>query len=94
MGFILHPRTIVEVENVAPDPEKGFDVSAADLIEYLDEPSEVVATWHTHPKADANLSNADYRAFLTLPKLKHYIIGTDGVRAYAVKDGVVLNVAP
>lgn len=87
VGFILPGDKIVEVKNISEDPEKGFDVSAEDIQEYGD---DAIAAWHTHPKADNNLSAVDMDTFLTWHNIDHYIIGDNGVRKYVVKDGDVL----
>lgn len=87
-GLILKGSKIVELENIAPEPEKGFEISSNDIIKYED---EMVGSWHTHPDHDSNLSEKDYLGFLMWPNLKHYIIGTNGVSSYIVKDGIVIN---
>jgi proteasome lid subunit RPN8/RPN11 len=88
VGFILASGEIVECENICRDPENGFEISAADLERY--DTDDTVASWHTHPGKDANLSIEDHHTFLLWPHLLHYIVGTDGVRCYAVKDGKVV----
>jgi proteasome lid subunit RPN8/RPN11 len=87
VGFILKDDTIVEVDNICGDPENGFEVRAEDLIRYED---EMAATWHTHPGKNANPSMADIPGFTNWPHLLHYIVGTDGVRCFAVKGGKVV----
>ena len=87
VGFIFSDDTIVEVENVAARPEDSFDVSAEDLIAYGE---RATATFHTHPGVISNLSNDDYSAFLSWPKLRHYIIGSDGIRCYKVMNNTVI----
>lgn len=91
VGFILHDGTIVEVMNIHPSPELHFEVSADDLLRFED---SAQATWHTHPNGDANLSNDDYLAFLAWPQFTHYIVGSDGVRAYKAlpEQGIVVCV--
>ena len=87
VGFILEDGSIVEVENVANDPVKGFDVCAEDLMVFAE---RAVASWHTHPGVKANLSNEDYSAFLGWSNLEHYVIGNDGIHQYVVtSDGQV-----
>ncbi|WOF44373.1 Mov34/MPN/PAD-1 family protein [Sphingopyxis indica] len=92
-GFLLKDGTLVEVPNVHSEPEKGFDMDSAAMIEHLEKP--LVATWHTHPGGDPNLSQEDYAGFLNWPHLKHYIVGTrDGevtVECYIVEDGLVIR---
>ena len=46
VGFILEDGELVEVENVCPEPEEGFEVRGEDLVEYAE---RAVASWHTHP---------------------------------------------
>lgn len=87
VGFILPGDEIVEVENICEDPENGFDVAGADLLKYAE---NAIASWHTHPGQSANLSVEDLNAFRCWPQLAHYIIGTDGVRRYVVREGEVL----
>lgn len=89
VGFIRANGEIVEVENIAREPTTSFAVSARDLLRFEDE--DVVATWHTHPAAGSNLSSDDVAGFMAWPKLKHYVVGTDGVRCYVVKNKVIHN---
>jgi len=84
VGFVLNTGEVVEVDNVALQPDKAFMVSTIDLMRYED---IAVATWHTHPGESSNLSDMDYRAFYNWPHLKHYIIGKDGISAYVIKNG-------
>lgn len=86
VGFLLKDGKVVEVENIASDPLQAFQVSADDLLKYE---GKAAATWHTHPGATRNLSVADYHTFLAWPELEHYIIGSNGVRHYQVRDGEV-----
>lgn len=88
VGFILNDGTVVEVENIAEDPIKGFDVSDADLLALED---AMVASWHTHPGQTGNLSLDDHDSFLQWSHLVHHIIGNDGVWTFKVVDGIVLN---
>lgn len=83
-GFVLGDGFVVERPNASPDPQGSFCLSAEDLIKHE---AFAVATWHTHPGASANLSGDDYIAFRNWSNLKHYIIGNNGVRCYAVDDG-------
>ena len=84
VGFILSDGSIVECTNVSPEPESSFIVSAEEIVAYCD---RAVATWHTHPDADYNLSANDYEMFMSWPDLDHYIVGNNGVRKYVVEDG-------
>lgn len=88
VGFVLTDDTIIEVENVCVDPENGFEVSGEALLEHL---PNIAATWHTHPNSSANLSTEDHIGFRNWPAWKHYIVGTDGVRCYAVKRGQIVH---
>lgn len=88
VGFVLKSGEIVEVENICPHPEEGFEVKTEDLVRYLD---EATASWHTHPGKDAGASHADFLTFRSYPELEHYIIGTDGVRKYRVDGNSVIQ---
>ena len=87
VGFILSDDTLVEVQNICDKPEGGFDVSGEDLVLHMD---NAVASWHTHPNTTSNLSVGDFDSFLNYPKLRHFIIGSDGITEYYVEDGEVL----
>lgn len=87
-GLVLKGSKIIELENISAEPEKGFEISPNNMVKYED---EMVASWHTHPDHDSNLSEKDYAGFLMWPQIKHYIVGTDGVSCYVVKDGIVIN---
>lgn len=87
-GFILDDGSVVEVDNVASDPNLGFDIEVEDLLTFE---HRAVASWHTHPGSDSNLSEADASGFLNWPSLQHYIIGSDGIRCYHVEHGRILN---
>jgi proteasome lid subunit RPN8/RPN11 len=52
----------------------------------------LAGTWHTHPGKEAALSQDDYLGFANWPELTHYIVGTDGVRAYRVVDGIIQEI--
>lgn len=92
LGFILEDETLVELTNAHSEPEQGASFSSQDLHKYcFSGKFKVIATWHTHPGETSNLSGEDYSAFQAYPKIKHYIIGSDGVSRYSVKDGVVKN---
>lgn len=86
VGFVLENDLVVEVTNVHPQPLNNFDVPVEALIEFED---LAVATWHTHPGGTSQLSLDDDAAFRAWPDLLHYIVGSDGVRAYRV-DGTKL----
>jgi proteasome lid subunit RPN8/RPN11 len=87
VGFVMSDGSIVECKNISEAPEASFEVDAAEMMLYAD---DAVATWHTHPDTDNNLSVNDYEMFLSWDNLDHYVIGTNGVRKYVVRDGDVL----
>jgi proteasome lid subunit RPN8/RPN11 len=96
-GFVLKSGRVVEVKNIAPDPTTGYRVDPRKTIEWISKKrSPAVATWHTHPAGDPNLSHEDYATFLGWPDMTHYIVGRrDGkphVVAYQVRDGLVVSV--
>ena len=89
VGLILDDGEVVELENKASEPEENFLVSPLDLIKYSE---KAVASWHTHPNDDNNLSSQDYLGFVSWPHLTHYIIGSNGVKEYFVNnDGLILE---
>lgn len=88
-GFVLMDGSLLEVANLAGEPEKGFEIDGAELLARL-KAGDTAGTWHTHPGASANLSMADYRAFLAYPSWSHFIVGDDGVRRFYVEEGAVL----
>lgn len=91
-GFVTKRGRIIECVNSAENPEEGFRIDPKVVLQNLD---KVVATWHTHPKTDPNLSGEDFRCFLSWPNLDHYIIGRrDGeviVLKFVVDDGIVIQ---
>lgn len=88
-GFILTDGSIVEIENVAPEPQHSFLAKGEDVLRYID---EVAATWHTHPGGTSNLSVGDADTFKFWPDCLHHIVGEDGVSTYEVRNQVVMRV--
>lgn len=90
-GVILKDTTVVEITNVASDKTTSYKMCPKELLPIID---DVVATWHTHPDSDPNLSEEDRVGFLMWPKLAHYIVGRRAgkvvVEKYRVEDGFVL----
>src|ERR1041384_5952908 len=84
-GLILTRGRVIECQNIAEDPERGFEIPPDDLVKYE---KELTGTWHTHPGESSGLSLKDTYGFLAWPKLRHFIIGTDGVSEYRVEDGI------
>lgn len=87
-GVILKDGTVVPTHNLHHKPQEGFVVDPIALLRYED---DLWGTWHTHPKANSNLSSEDYQGFLQWPELKHFIIGVDGIRCYVVEDGLIIE---
>lgn len=87
VGFILPDGTIVEFNNICPEPTEGFEVSGEDILSIVD---VAVASWHTHPQTKSNLSVGDFQTFLNYPNMRHFIIGTDGISEFYVEDNEVL----
>ena len=75
---------LVMLTNASPDPTCSFDISADDIMEWMDKSQ---ATWHTHPNAPANLSGEDYQTFMQWPDHYHFIAGNDGVKCYKYDAG-------
>jgi proteasome lid subunit RPN8/RPN11 len=87
-GIVLADGTAIELENISSD-EDGYQVDPCELLPWIE---AMVGTWHSHPNQTANLSVEDQETFLLWPDLTHYIVGDDGVRAYRVKNNLVINV--
>jgi proteasome lid subunit RPN8/RPN11 len=90
-GLVLKSGRIIEVENKHPHPHAAFMISVKHLQKYK---KSVVATWHTHPKSTAALSQDDYLGFSAWHHLTHYIVGTDGVQAYKSDPEGVIEPVP
>lgn len=88
VGVILKTGEVLELKNHASDPMSASTISLVDLLTYED---AAAATWHTHPGGGANLSADDYDAFVNWPSLRHFIVGSDGVREYFVEKRRVIN---
>lgn len=88
-GLVLQDETIIPVMNTHPEPENGFRIEAKEMVAHED---KLLGTWHTHPTTSSVLSHADYAGFSQWPELVHFIIGTDGVRAYQFEDGSLMEV--
>lgn len=92
-GFITKRGAVVEVPNTHPHPSTGFRICPKRIIEAIKKGH--IATWHTHPNTDPNLSGEDYECFITWDSMVHYIVGVrDGlitVTRFAVEDGVVIQ---
>lgn len=87
----MQDGTVIEVPNIIGSEGKDeFQVAGQHILEYVIS-GKAFATWHTHPRKDANLTVPDNEMFLRYPELEHYIIGTDGIRRYLVKNGRVIN---
>lgn len=82
-GLILTGNRIIELKNQSQVPEEAFAIDAEDLIKHH---KEMIGTWHTHVVTTSYPSGADYVCFQNWPLLKHYIVGTDGVKCYKL-DG-------
>jgi len=87
-GIIQH-GSVFELANIALEPETTFLPASQDYV-HLDHP-ETVATWHTHPRSDNTPSEEDKEAFLAWPHLLHYILGNNGLAAYQILNGEVID---
>lgn len=87
-GIVLVDGTLIPSPNIHDSPETAFTVDPNLLIKHE---NELWGTWHTHPKTKANLSQADYLGFLNWEGLRHFIVGVDGVRCFAVEDGLIVE---
>lgn len=87
-GIILKDGTVLDCENISEDPTQGFVIPATLMLEHED---NLFGTWHTHPGQNANLSMTDDAGFKNWSNLKHFIIGTDGIRCFAVKGELIVE---
>lgn len=78
IGFVIG-NTIVEVSNISSEPQETFMVSTEHILMFAEDAD---AFWHTHPGASCNLSSEDFVGISNWPKLKHYIVGKDGIKCY------------
>lgn len=91
---LIGPRGgVLEIKNIHEQPEAGFHMEPETFLAGIE--TGAVATWHTHPGKDPNLSEEDMNGFKQWPSLKHYIVGVrDGkpcVVCFAIVDGVVMK---
>ena len=96
-GLVLKTGRIVEVSNVAQDPVTGFKMNPVEVLNFLKKKRAFpVATWHTHPGLDPNLSELDYAGFTQWPEWDHYIVGvrngkTTVARFKVIDRGIVIT---
>lgn len=83
-GVIYKDGSIIEVDNIHPDPNHYFAMPLA-----LVDSDLVEATWHTHPRTSGNLSVADYKSFVSLPKLRHYIVAETEIWCYGMSGDIL-----
>lgn len=81
--MVLEDGSIVELPNLSPTPNLTFAVEEEAVTSLV----TAVAMWHTHPKNNVNLSVNDYKVFVSLPKLTHYIVTESRVRSFIVQNG-------
>ncbi len=84
-GVILADDSIIEIPNTHSEPSDNFSFSKEQFEKY----PNCVATWHTHPSGEANLSVNDYNTFLKNPKFFNYIVGNGIVWGFYVRDNRV-----
>lgn len=85
-GVILDDGSILELENVHPDPVNYFAMDKAAV-----DASNVVATWHTHPRTGPCLSVGDFRSFVSMPRLLHYIVAATEIWCYGMSGDILLS---
>jgi proteasome lid subunit RPN8/RPN11 len=90
IGFVMPDGSIIETINISMNPANTFHFRSVDVFNYVFKEG-AVATWHTHPNMSSDMSEDDYQMFLNYPDMVHYVIGSDGVNAFIVEDGVVLH---
>lgn len=86
-GLVLQGGETVELKNHSRNPSETALIAQSDIDAWGD---KTVATWHTHPKDNVNLSATDYQMFLGLPHLQHYIVASKRVRLFVVRNNKVM----
>jgi len=86
-GFILGSGRIVEIRNICPNPNRGFNMDPHDVLSKLgiQWDSEIVGVWHTHPSGTTHPSKTDQNALFdgSIKKDWAYFIATkDEVAQY------------
>lgn len=93
-GLVLADGTLAEVDNIHPEPARGFEMCPKAFLLVV---ADAVATWHTHPGKDPNLSQEDRNGFRQWPNLIHHIVGIrDGepaVHSFKVVEGGIVVTA-
>lgn len=79
-GFILSSGRIVEIRNICPNPNRGFNMDPIDVLNKLGREwtSDIIAVWHTHPSGIIHPSKTDQNAIFDGSIIKDwtYIIAT------------------
>lgn len=93
-GVVRADGTIWQLANIHTEPMKGFIMEPKSFLEEVE--NGAIATFHTHPGRDPNLSEEDMAGFRAWPSLIHHIIGIrDGkpaIHTFKVLDGgIVVN---
>lgn len=84
-GVVLIDGTVQVRKNLHPEPDDNFAMDCSDF----DDPN-IIATFHTHPRTGPNLSVADYRAFVSFPRLRHYVVSKAEIWCYRVAGGILI----
>lgn len=84
-GVILTDGSILELDNIHPDPNNGFAMDPTLL-----DTTGVVASWHTHPTTGPNLSIADFKAFKSYPHLLHYVVAETEIWCFGISGDILL----
>lgn len=90
-GYISASGEIVERMNESPSPEENY-LMGCDTLDEIEK--SAVATFHTHPGKEPNLSKDDYNSFLNWEKLLHFIIGKDKISCYKVSERGTVVIEP
>lgn len=92
-GVVLADGDIMQLPNIHEKPVEGFHIEPKAFLEQIE--AGAIATWHTHPGRDPNLSHEDFEGFHAWPSLTHHIVGIrDGeptVHSFRFEDGVLVT---
>lgn len=86
-GFVMNDGLILEIDNICPEPKRGFNMCPIDATNKLGAEgySDIVGVWHTHPGGNVHPSKTDQDAMWNGSVQRHwtYIIVTkDEVAEY------------
>lgn len=87
-GIIRASGEIIECPNASSSPQNSYFIMQKDLEGITD----IIGTWHSHPRGPLNLSIDDYNNFAELHEYQHIIVTPRFVALYAMQEDFVTNI--